>query len=453
MTIKRAEDFLKKHADIESVEFVFVDINGVPRGKWARPEVLLKAFKGGLRLPRSSYVLDIWGDTAPGTGLLMQAGDQDGICEPVAHSLGPVSWMSRPVAQCLISMNDQDGSPFYADPRRVLERVLKRFSADKLKPVIALELEFYLVDRALLANGHPQFPAIPGSTQRYTETQLLNLLEMQDFEAVFASIDFACKQLGIPAETVLKENSPGQFELNLIHNSDALIAADQAFLLKRLIKGCAHQHGFIATFMPKPFSEWAGNGMHIHASVLDEKGNNIFELAKRKPQGVFAHAIEGLLQATPELLAFYAPHANSYRRLVEGAALAPTTLSWGYENRTAMVRVPLADPAATRIEHRLAGADANPYLIAAATLAGIHHGLTAQPALSEETVGDAYRQHPAALSISWKQAVGRLSGSKIAEEYFGEKFTHCFNMVKQAELKRFANTVTDFEYDSYLRHA
>jgi len=452
MTVEIAEEFLKNNADVESVEFVFVDINGVPRGKWARPEALIKAFKGGLRLPRSSYVLDIWGDTAPGTGLLMQAGDQDGICEPIEHTLGRVGWMSRPTAQCLISMNDQDGSPFYADPRRVLERVLQRFTDDKLRPVIALELEFYLVDRALLPNGHPQFPEIPGSTERYSETQLLNLLEMQDFDAVFASIDAACKQQGIPAETVLKENSPGQFELNLIHNTDALVATDQAFLLKRLIKGCAHQHGFIATFMPKPFSDWAGNGMHIHASVLDEKGDNIFELNDRSPQGAYSHAIEGLLQATPELLAFYAPHANSYRRLVDGVSLAPTTLSWGYENRTAMVRLPLADAAATRIEHRLAGADANPYLIAAATLAGMHHGLTSKPKLSAETVGNAYSQHPAALAISWEQAVDRLSDSKIAEKYFGEKFIHSYSMVKQAEMKRFNQTVTDFEYDSYLRH-
>ena len=352
MSAEMARQFLNQHPDIQRVEFLFVDVNGVPRGKWTNANALIKAFEGDFRLPRSSYVLDIWGDTAKGTGLLMQAGDQDGLCVPVEHSLGVINWLGSPAAQCLLSMNDQDGSPFYADPRQVLKRVLRRFEKDKLQPVIALELEFYLIDRNLLPNGHPKTPVIPGSPHRYSDTQLLSLIEMQDFEAVFSAIDTACKALNIPAETVLKENSPGQFELNLYHQSDALLAADHAFLLKRLIKGCAQQHGFIATFMAKPFAQWAGNGMHIHASVLDNAGENIFSLSDRAPKGAYAYAIAGLIEATSEMLAFYAPHANSYRRLVESVTMAPTTLSWGYENRTALIRLPLASPAATRCSRR-----------------------------------------------------------------------------------------------------
>ena len=452
MTASIAKDFLDAHPEVARVEFLYVDVNGVPRGKWAKPEALLKAFEGEMRLPRSSYILDIWGDTAHGTGLLMQAGDQDGLCVPVAHTLGCINWMNRPAAQCLMGMNDQDGSPFYADPRNVLKRVLDRYRDDDLKPVIALELEFYLVDQKLMANGHPQTPAIPGSAQHYTETQLLSVIEMQDFDAVMSSIEEACRQMNIPAETVLKENAPGQFELNLHHQSDALLAADQAFLLKRLIKGCAQKHGLIATFMAKPFVQWAGNGMHIHASVLDAQENNIFQPYETAPQGAYANAIGGLLLATPELLALYAPHANSYRRLVDGVTMAPTTLSWGFENRTALVRLPVASAAATRVEHRLASADANPYLVAAATLAGIHHGLTTQAKIPAETIGDAYSQHPAALAISWAESVSKFSVSDIAKNYLGEDFTHCFHMIKQAELKRFGATITDFEYSSYLRH-
>ncbi len=452
MPAKIVNQFLKDHSDISRVEFLYVDVNGVPRGKWANVDALAKAFDGELRLPRSSYVLDIWGDTAEGTGLLMQVGDQDGLCVPVEHSLGMINWLDRPAAQCLLSMKDQDGSPFYADPRQVLKRVLDRYTEDGLRPVIALELEFYLVDQKLLPNGHPQAPQVPGSPQRYSDTQLLSVVEMQDFEAVFSAIDVACKALNIPAETVLKENSPGQFELNLHHQCDAVLAADQAFLLKRAIKGCAQRHGFIATFMAKPFDQWAGNGMHIHASVLDDSGENIFELSGRKPLGSFADAIAGVLQVTPELLAFFAPHANSYRRLVDGVTLAPTTLSWGYENRTSMIRLPLANPAGTRLEQRLASADANPYLVAAATLAGMHHGLRTSCKLPDETVGDAYSQHPAALAISWAEAVQRAATSTIAKAYFGERFTHCYERIKHAELKRFGTTITDFEYNSYLRH-
>jgi len=445
-------DFLEAHPEVERIEFLYVDVNGVPRGKWSRPDSLQKAFDGSMRLPRSSYILDIWGDTAHGTGLLMKAGDQDGVCVPQAHTLGLINWMNRPAAQCLISMNDQDGQPFYADPRHVLQRVLDRYAQDGLQPVIALELEFYLLDQQLQVNGHPQTPAIPGSAQRYTDTQLLNLTEMQDFDAVLSSIDEACEQLNLPAETVLKENSPGQFELNLHHQTNALLAADQAFLLKRAIKGCAQKHGYIASFMAKPHAQWAGNGMHIHASVLDDQGKNIFTMAAQGPQGAYADAIAGLLQSTPEMLALYAPHANSYRRLVDGVTMAPTTLSWGFENRTALIRLPMAEAPGVRVEHRLASADANPYLVAAATLAGMHHGLATKPPLPDETQGNAYQQHPAALAISWDQAVERLADSAIAKNYMGEEFVHCFNMIKQAELKRFGYTITDFEYESYLRH-
>lgn len=452
MSEEIACQFLNQHPEIERVEFIFPDINGVPRGKWVNRAALIKAFNGGMRMPRSSYVLDIWGDTAEGTGLLMKAGDQDGYCVPLAHTLGEINWMSQPAAQCLFSMDDQDGSAFYADPRQVLKRVLARYSEDGLRPVIALELEFYLLDQKLTATGHPQAPAIPGSQQRYAETQLLSLLESSDFEAVLSAINSACIALGIPAETVIKENSPAQFEINLLHQDDALLSADQAFLLKRLIKGCAQKHGYTATFMAKPFADWAGNGMHIHASVLNGEGENIFQLSGQAPQGEYAHAIAGLLDSTQALLAYYAPHANSYRRLVAGAGLAPTTLSWGYENRTAMVRLPMAEPKATRIEQRLAGADANPYLVAAATLAGMHHGIAGGAELGDETVGNAYDQHPPELAISWREAVERAATSELASHYFGDRFCNCFDKVKCAELKRFDSTITDFEYTSYLRH-
>ena len=213
MTVELAEEFLKNNPDIECVEFVFVDINGVPRGKWARPETLIKAFKGGLRLPRSSYVLDIWGDTAPGTGLLMQAGDQDGICEPVEHSLGRVSWMSRPTAQCLISMNDQDGSPFYADPRRVLERVLQCFTDSKLQPVIALELEFYLLD-AKADKPTARAPRIPGVGRPQAGVQVYHPDDLAEVQPFLDDVYDFCDAQNIPADTVISEYAAGQFEIN-----------------------------------------------------------------------------------------------------------------------------------------------------------------------------------------------------------------------------------------------
>lgn len=447
-----ARAFLEKHPQVELIELIFVDINGVARGKWAKPETLVKAFGGDLRLPRSSYVSDIWGDTAKVEGLGMQAGDIDGLCEPVSHSLGMMNWFSRPAAQCLLSMNEFDGTPFYADPRQVLKRVLDRYEADGLRPVIALELEFYLIDQELKPNGHPQMPFIPGSNQRYSETQLLDLQQMQDFDALFAAIDTACNQLNIPAETAIKEESPGQFELNLHHQNDALRAADQAFLLKRIIKGCARQHGYTATFMAKPFSNWSGSGMHMHASVIDNNNTNIFRQHKGQPEKAYAHAIAGLLQTSPEMMAFFAPHSNSYRRFGDSKSLAPNTLSWGQENRTALIRLPMADEAGTRIEYRLPGADANPYLLVAGILAGMFHGMSSKENLQAETVGNAQDQHAPELLVSWQEAVDRATESKFVEDYFGHRFQHCFSKIKQAEINRFASRITDFEYHSYLRY-
>jgi len=163
-----AKKFLELHPDLEKVEFIYVDFNGIPRGKNASPKTLIKASKGGLKMPISSYVLDVWGDNPKGTGLVM-SGDGDAICRVVENSLAITPWSSRKNAQCLVSMEDGDGNPIYADPRHILSTVLKSFEALELKPVIAPEMEFYLIDQKLQKNGHPQMPLIPGTNRRYEE--------------------------------------------------------------------------------------------------------------------------------------------------------------------------------------------------------------------------------------------------------------------------------------------
>ncbi len=447
-----ATEFLDLHSDLEKIEFIYVDFNGIPRGKHASPQTLLKAFNGGLRMPISSYVLDVWGDNPKGTGLVM-SGDGDAICRPVISSLAVTPWSARKSAQCLISMENRDGEAIYADPRHVLSTVLDRFKKLNLKPVIAPEMEFYLVDKQLQKNGHPQMPLIPDTNRRYEDVQLLNLNEMDDFEGFFALVEKSTQSLGIPAETAIKECAPGQFEINLLHHDDALLMADQAFLLKRLIKNCARQFSMNATFMSKPFSEEAGNGMHAHLSIVDKDGNNVFTVDKDKqPQGIFANSIAGVLKNAPDFLSFYAPHSNSYRRLVQNADLAPTTLSWGNENRTALVRLPEASSEATRLEFRLPSADTNPYLVFASLLSSVLSGIKNKDPLDKETIGNANEQHEAALRITWKEAVHKTSKSPIVKEFFGERFQKSYQCVKESEIKRFETTVTDFEYNSYLRH-
>jgi glutamine synthetase len=447
-----AKEFLNNHPNLEKIEFIYVDFNGIPRGKYASPKTLVKAFDGGLRMPISSYVLDVWGDNPKGTGLVM-SGDGDAICRPVASSLAVTPWNSRNTAQCLVSMEGGDGEPIYADPRHILSSVLDRFNKLNLKPVIAPEMEFYLVDKQLQKNGHPQMPLIPGTHRRYEDVQLLNLSEMDDFEGFFALVEKSAHSLGIPAETAIKECAPGQFEINLLHHDDALLMADQTFLMKRLIKNCARKFNMNATFMAKPFSEEAGNGMHAHLSIVNKDGKNVFQVDKDKqPQGIFAEAISGLLKTTPDFLSFYAPHSNSYRRLVHNADHAPTTLSWGNENRTALIRLPEASSEATRLEFRLPSADSNPYLVFASILSSVLSGITEKYPLDKETLGNAHAQHEPALAITWREAVHKTSESLIVKDFFGERFQKSYQCVKESEIKRFESTITDFEYNSYLRH-
>ena len=447
-----ATKFLDENPELEKIEFIYVDFNGIPRGKNASPKTLLKASEGGLKMPISSYVLDVWGDNPKGTGLVM-SGDGDAICRIVESSLAITPWSSRNTAQCIVSMEDGNGDAIYADPRNVLNSILSRFKNLGLRPVIAPEMEFYLIDKQLQKNGHPQMPLIPGTNRRYEEVQLLNLSEMDDFEEFFELVEKSAISLGIPAETAIKECAPGQFEINLLHHDDALLMADQAFLMKRLIKNCARKFNLNATFMAKPFSEEAGNGMHAHLSIIDKDGKNIFKVNKNKqPQGVFASAIAGLLKNAPDFLSFYAPHSNSYRRLVHNADHAPTTLSWGNENRTALVRLPEASNNATRLEFRLPSADSNPYLVFASILASVLNGIENEFNLEKETIGNAHAQHEPELGITWREAVHKTSVSSVVKEFFGDRFQQSYQCVKESEIKRFESTITDFEYNSYLRH-
>jgi glutamine synthetase len=447
-----ATKFLDENPELEKIEFIYVDFNGIPRGKNASPKTLIKASEGGLKMPISSYVLDVWGDNPKGTGLVM-SGDGDAICRIVESSLAITPWSSRNTAQCIVSMEDGNGDAIYADPRNVLNSILSRFKNLGLRPVIAPEMEFYLIDKQLQKNGHPQMPLIPGTNRRYEEVQLLNLSEMDDFEEFFELVEKSSISLGIPAETAIKECAPGQFEINLLHHDDALLMADQAFLMKRLIKNCARKFNLNATFMAKPFSEEAGNGMHAHLSIIDKDGKNIFKVNKNKqPQGVFASAIAGLLKNAPDFLSFYAPHSNSYRRLVHNADHAPTTLSWGNENRTALVRLPEASNKATRLEFRLPSADSNPYLVFASILASVLNGIENEFNLEKETIGNAHAQHEPELGITWREAVHKTSVSSVVKEFFGDRFQQSYQCVKESEIKRFESTITDFEYNSYLRH-
>ncbi len=433
----------------EQVDLLLCDTNGLLRGKRITREALEKVYLNGVCLPMSLIATDITGNTVEETGLGYDIGDEDRICRPVPGSLRPVPWATRPSAQLLLSMEDGVGGVFEVAPRAVLERVLQGFTARGWTPVVAVELEFYLFDAAPDARGRPQTPRDPHSGLRSDSTQVYYLQELDEHREFIDAVASACRAQGIPADTAVAEYAPGQFEINLLHRADAMAACDDAILLKRTIKAIAQQQGKLASFMAKPFAEQAGSGLHLHVSVLDAQGRNLFDGTPEAPADALLHAVAGLQQAAASSLLLFAPHANSYRRFVPNA-FVPLNDSWGFNNRTVALRIPHSDARNTRIEHRIAGADANPYLVTAAVLAGLLDGLIAQQPPGPATSGNAYAQIEAATP-SWRGAIEAFLQDDFIARHFGERFRHIYGQQKRREMLDFHTQVPDLDYAWYLR--
>ncbi|MCE9664460.1 glutamine synthetase family protein [Halomonas sp. M5N1S17] len=448
------QDFLDRHPEIDSFDLLISDLNGVIRGKRISRDNLAKAYSSGIALPASVFALDINGNTIEETGLGLATGDGDRLCRPIPDSLMPVPWLrGGRHGQLLMTMVEPDESPFFADPRQVLTQALKRLTAMGLTPVVALELEFYLVDRTRTSSGAIQPPCSPRSGERATQSQLYSIQELDEYADFLDDIQSAARIQDLPLDTALKECAPGQFEINLVHCDDALRACDSAVLLKRLIKGVALTHGFEATFMAKPYGLEAGNGTHVHISLLNEAGNNVFSDTEGDAMGTptLHHATAGLLELMPASMAICAPNLNSFRRFQPGlyVPMAPT---WGYDNRSVALRIPSGPNGARRIEHRVAGADANPYLLLATLLAGIEHGIQQRLAPPAPVTGNAYDQFPPSLTNSWQQALDLLEANEVLGEALGRDFIHVFVANRRAERAQAMQVVSQLEYDWYLRH-
>jgi len=451
-------DFLPVSSELESLprpshappvlEAFVVDVNGIARGKWVPADRIPEVMHKGVALPRSVYALDVWGCDVPEAGLCVGTGDPDGICMPVEGSLLPVSWLARPTTQVLLRMLQQDGTPFYADPRQVLARVAAFYTQAKLTPVVATELEFYLIDRRRTPRDPVSPPASHEGRWQGWQTQVLSIAELHSFEPLLADIFYACERQNLPADTVVRENGPGQYEVNLKHVADPLAAADHAFLLKRIVKGVARKHGLDATFMAKPYGDLAGSGMHVHMSILDESGRNIMAEENGAPTEKLRHVVGGMLHTLADSMLLLAPHANSYRRLVPGGH-APTNVTRGMDNRTASIRVITAGQA-TRVEHRVAGSDCNPYLAVAGILAGGLHGLRGAIDPGRPIDGEEREGHET-LPINWDDAIDEFDASEVLGEYLGLDYQDLFSACKRQEQAEFRRRVTDVEYDAYLQ--
>lgn len=444
--------FLDAHPGIDRFELLLPDLSGIARGKRLRRAGLRSASSQGLPLPSSIFASRASGESVGASGLVWEVGDRDLRCRLVSGSLAEMPWAPRPSAQALLRMFDDDGSPFFADPRTVLERVLERYKARGWTPVVALELEFFLIAKPSGKQRAPKAANAPLTGQPQTKTQVYGFEELAEFDAVLGAIEDACRIQGVPAGAASAEYGPSQFEINLNHVDDAIRAADHAFLLKRIIKGVATSHGMAATFMAKPFAEESGNGMHMHFSILDDRGRNIMAEADGEDplsNPLLRHAVGGLTAGLRDHAAILAPTANAYRRFGAGS-YAPVSASWGYNNRTVAFRVPDGDARARRIEHRVPGADANPYLVAASVLAaaldGIERRLDPSPAIE----GNAYEAPGRDIPETWAEALRAFETSSLVENAFGARFQALFHAVKDEERRVFDAEITPREWEWYL---
>ena len=441
------KDWLRKHPEVRTIRVAAVDLNGQARGKRIPARFADKVVKDGTRFPFSVLNLDIWGEDIYDSPLVFDKGDADGILLPTERGFIPMPWLEAPTALLPIWMFRENGKPYEGDPRHALRAVVERYKERGLSPVAAIELEFFLIDDS---GKTLQVPPSPRSGKRRKAAETLSIRALDAFDTFFTDLYDACEAMDIPADTSTSETGLGQFEVNLMHCDDALRAADDAWLFKMLVKGLARRHGFAASFMAKPYLEYSGSGLHTHFSVLDKSGDNIFDSGGTKGSAMMRNAIAGCLTSMRDSALILAPHENSFERLVPGKH-APTAISWGYENRTAAIRVPAGNPSARRIEHRVAGADVNHYLMLAtilgAALIGIEDGLEPPSPIT----GNAYAMDDLPqIPSTWEDAIEAFETSAIMPRILPKELIRNLVLTKKQELHYIAELTAEEKVELYL---
>lgn len=440
--------FLAANPDVQAVQIMITDPSGVLRGKSVRREELARIFDAGRQVAGSILGLDITGEDVDDTGLVWDTGDADMCARPIAGTLVRAPWLGPSTGQLMLTMFDAKGAPAPADPRHVLVRVLDRLARAGYTPVVACEIEFYLLREEA---GGKLAPAGGGRASERRKIDAYSLQRLDDLAPVFADVYTAANAQGLPAETLMSEYAPGQFEITLRHRADALRAVDDAVMFKRVLRGVAQKHGLIASFMAKPFTARAGCGLHVHVSLNDARGDNLF--ASDEPAGtpLLRHAIGGMKAHMAESLAIFAPNANSYRRFVS-RSYAPIAPNWGINNRSVSLRVPAGPPASRHIEHRIAGADANLYLATAAVLAAAARGIEQKLDPGPPVEGNGYAQAgERTLPAGWREALAAAEASTFLPDALGADFMKIFLAIKRQECERFLAEVTELDYAWYLR--
>jgi len=450
-SVAEAEAFLEAHPEIEAFDIILHDSNGIGRGKIIRRHELLSIYKSGRHMPISILGLDICGEDVHETGLIWDHGDGDRRAWPIPGSLVPLAGTNPPRGEVFLSLYNLDGSQMTSDPRHALQNQVDAMAAEGLFPAGAFELEFFLLENTRDENGK-MIPARDVLDQRRnSKTDVYSVDQLHGMLPLFNDIYAGAKAAGIKAETLISEFAPGQYELTLHYRENVMQAADDLMRLKRLVRMHARLHGVTACFMAKPNENYAGSGMHFHVSMQDGAGQNVFvEAVEGQWNDTIKHAIGGLQQTMGESMLVFAPHANSWRRFAS-QSYAPVSPTWGVNNRSVALRIPAGDIRARRIEHRPAGVDANPYLVAATVLAGIRHGLKHQIDPGPEVTGNGYdAQSPVVMPDDWRSAIKLAQGSEFLKAALGEDMHRTFTAVKAAEYARVMRTVSEVDFDLYL---
>jgi glutamine synthetase len=429
---------------ISEVEALMPDMAGVARGKIMPADKYCE--DEGMNLPEALMLLTITGDYPADTRAVSPA-DSDMVLRADPNTIRLVPWASEPTAQVIHDCFFADGSPVEASPRYVLRRIIDLYAQRGWEPVVAPELEFYLVK----PNTDPDYPLEPPvgrSGRAETGRQSYSIDAINEFDPIIEDIYTYCEDQNIQLDTLIHESGAAQMEINLIHG-DPLELADQAFLFKRTVREAALRHDMYATFMAKPMEQEPGSAMHIHQSVVDkETGENIFNGDRDGKSQLFYSHIAGLQHYLPAAMSVFAPNVNSYRRITRYYA-APINVQWGYDNRTAGLRVPMAGPEATRVENRVTGADANPYLAIAASLACGYLGMIDNMEPSEPLSGSAY-ELPYSLPKTLEEALVLLRECEPLVQTLGERFVLAYNAVKDCELGLYRQVISSWEREFLL---
>ncbi len=428
------QSWLKKH-EIDDVEVFVPDMAGSARGKVLPAD---KLGKGSMKIPEA-----IFGQTISGsyTSNKYNVEDRDMNLVPDPTTLRPVPWATDPAASVFVDCYHNDGSPVEASPRGVLRSVLGKFEARGWIPVVAPEVEFYLLSPHSDPNDEAEAPEgrlgwTEGARQPYS------IDAMNDFDPFINQLYAYCEAQDIRIDTLSQEMGPAQFEINFLHGN-AIDLADQVFLFKRTVREVAIEHEMHATFLAKPMGREAGSALHIHQSIVDKDGHNIFSKNDGEPSDLFYGYLGGLQTYLPEALLIFAPYVNSYRRFLSPWS-SPVNLAWAVDNRTVGLRIPDSGPEDRRIENRLAGSDVNPYLALAASLACGYLGMVEGQKPTEATEGSAYSDE-FTLHRHLYSALQALKESEAMRSILGDKFVDLYCSVKEDEYREFQEIITPYE--------